>query len=727
VTPHRESLSGIEARLDRVRSNIRRLFLIDGTARLALAAVAFIIATFALDWIFHLPSPVRLVFLVGGGAALAWVALRRVIHPLGVGISDDDLALFIERRYPQLNDRLISAIQLARAKDEGGEDRVAGFNSPELVRELVKDAARASDEVDFNRVVVRGHVMKIAAWAAVALFLIAGVAAARADLAKIYAVRMVGGSAKWPRRTTLHVVDFDPVTRTRTFAKGDDVPIAIRAEGSEPRKVRFRYEFKSGEKGEESRELSGNLYLFQFTNLSGPFTFTAQGGDDETEVYTVLTQNPPLLTSQHAFIEYPEYLAQENTPADRPEQMGNLQVPLGSKIRLEAESNEDLVGAQLIVGPKGREKTSDLAIEKDAQGLPRRVGGSFAVEEALLDYEVKLTAKNSLENRETFKYAVRGLVDQKPAIQVFEPAGDENITDVCKRPIEITTSDDYGVAGAAMEARITGPRTTEWEAVDFGQDHNRPREYDRREKKVKSSYLLEVASLGAKEGEFVEIRFTARDFRTPEANVTTSRVFRFAVVSISALEKELQAAIDKIKSGLQTQHTAQRTAYDRAGATEKKFSATDRLGPEQQGEVRGLSFVQQAITEKLSVASRDIDRVRQRGLWNGVFDERSAAALEGAVHELRSVAPGPDVPNATAPSPLAGTLLVSAARENKETRLQLFGRIQALQLEVLAAIDRARRHLDHWANLQEIITMVREVKRMIEEAQKHMHDAPQDK
>jgi hypothetical protein len=142
--------------------------------------------------------------------------------------------------------------------------------------------------------------------------------------------------------------------------------------------------------------------------------------------------------------------------------------------------------------------------------------------------------------------------------------------------------------------------------------------------------------------------------------------------------------------------------------------------------VRGLSFVQQAITEKLSVASRDIDRVRQRGLWNSVFDERSAAALEGAVTELRNVAPGPDDPAASAPSPLAGTLLVSAAREDKATRLQLFGRIQALQLEVLAAIDRARRHLDHWANLQEIITMVRETKRLIELAQKNFHGAPPD-
>ena len=724
-----ESMVDIERRLDNVRSRIRRLFLIDGTGRLALGIVLFVIVTFGLDWLFILPGAVRLIFLLGGGAALTWIAIRRVIYPLGVGISDDDLALFVERHYPQLNDRLISAIQLSRAGIDSGQDRVAGFNSPELVNELVRDAAQASDQVDFSRVVVRSHVMKVAAWAGVAVFLLAAGAAARSDLAKIYAQRIIGVGAKWPQRTRLKVMDFDPATRTRAFARGDDITIAVAVmEGfKDPGKVTFTYKYASGQSGDERRDKSQDHYLLQVTNLSGPFTFRVTGGDDETEEFQVLTENPPGLMEQHAFFEYPEYLAQENTPADRPEQLGNLQVPLGSKIRLSALSNEELASAKLLVGPRGKEKVTDLAIEKDAQGVARRVTGTFPVDEPSMEYEVRLVGKNSLENRESLRYTVRGLPDGKPTIQVFEPAGDENVTDICRRPIEVTTTDDYGVAQVTMEARIVGPRTTDWVVTKFGPDHNRPRDYDRREKKVRSTFLFEVARLGVKEGEFVELKFIAYDFKVPEANATTSRVYRFAVVSVAALEKELQAAIDKIKSGLNSQHTAQRTAYDRAGAVEKKFSAIDKLGPEQQGEVRGLSFSQQAITEKLATAWKDIDRVRQRGLWNAIFDERSAAALEGAVNVLKGVAPAAGDASATAASPLAGMMLVSASREGKDARLPLFGRIQNLQLEVLDAIDKARRHLDHWANLQEIISFVREAKRMVEEAQKHMHGEPDKK
>jgi hypothetical protein len=725
MAPAPGSLSLIGRRLDRVRGAIKSLFLLDGVGRLLIALVVFVVATFVLDWFFILPSPVRLVLLALGLGGIGWIAVRRILYPLGVKISDDDLALFVERHYPELNDRLISAIQLAREGDPGSEDRVAGFNSPQLVNELVRDAQQASEALDFNRVVVRGHVMKIAAWAGALLLVLVGAAVARTDLASIYARRILGGGAKWPQRTYLKVLDFDPATRTRTFARGDDITIGVRADGSDPGKVVFKFHYATGESGEETREAAQRLYLLQIAHLSGPFTFTVEGGDDITEVYKVETQNPPSIEGQlEALFEYPEYLAMENTRPERPEQAGNLQVPLGTGVQLLGKVNEDLASAKLIVGQKGKEKESDLAIENDAEGRPRRLKGGFRVEEASSEYQILLTARNTLQNRDPIRYQIRGLPDQKPAIQVFEPAGDENITEVCKRPVEVTTVDDYGVAQVSMEVRIVGPRTTEWLATDFGPDHNRPRDYDRREKKIRSQHVLDATRLAAKEGEFIEVRFVAKDFRTPQPNVTTSRPYRFAVVSITALEKELQAAIEKIKSGLGTQQNAERNAYDRAGATEKKFSAVDRLSPEQQGEVRGLSFVQQAITEKLATAWRDIDRVRQRGLWNGVFDERSAAALEGAVTALKGVAPAPGDPNQTAASPLAGTLLVSAARASKGERLPIFGRVQALQLEVIEAINVARRHLDHWANLQEIISLVRETMKVVTDAQKGMIPGP---
>ena len=131
-----QSLHEITARLDRIRAAIRKLYLLDGAGRLLIAVGAFVLATFILDWFFILPPGVRVLFLIAGLAGFAWIAARRIARPMAVPISDDDLALFVERHYPDLNDRLISALQLSR---QSGADE---FNSP--VRQLFRPAEFSS-------------------------------------------------------------------------------------------------------------------------------------------------------------------------------------------------------------------------------------------------------------------------------------------------------------------------------------------------------------------------------------------------------------------------------------------------------------------------------------------------------------------------------------------------------------------------------------------------------
>lgn len=707
------------SRLGRVRGTIRSLFLLDGASRTALALSIFVAASFALDWLFILPPGARLVILFAGLAGVAWIVARRLVYPMGVPITDDDLAVFVERHYPELKDRLISAIQLSR--EAGAAEGTIGFNSPQLVRRLIDDAVAATGALDFGQVVIRAHVMRIAAAAGILLLVLAGSAAARPDLAKIYASRAFGGAAKWPRRTTLVVLDFDAQSRVRTFAKGDDITIAVRADGTDPGKVRIRYTFAGESESDDTMTRMGDRYQRQFPHVAGPFTFHVLGGDDETDVFEIRIQNPPSIKdSLNAFFEYPEYLDLQNTPSDRPEASGNIQAPLGTRVRLEAEATEDLLGAKLIVGVKGKEKTVDMALAKDAQGRPRKISGGFAVDETYSEYQIQLTATNSLLNRDPIRYTIKGIADQKPAIQVFEPAGDENVTEVCKRPLHVVVTDDYGVAAIGVEVRIAGSRTTDWMATAFGPDQNRPREYNRSGKRVQSDYVLDLKPLGVKEGDFVELRFAARDFRAPEANTTLSRVYRFGVVSITALETELQQAIEKIKQGLVVQQGRQRVALDRTGNVEKKFAAVEKLGPEQQGEVRGLAFEQQGIAEKLDQARKDIERVRLRGVWNSVFDERAAKALENASAELELLTGSPVDPNQAGAARLASTLVVTASRAAARERLPLFGQIQNLQGQTLDGIAKALRYLDNWSTYQQIVSMVRQAKEALEKGKTEM-------
>ena len=90
-----ERMAPVAARLGRLRGSIKQLFALDGLSRLVLALLAFAAVTFLADWGLDLPIYIRVVLLAGGLGLAGWVLGKRVFKPLGVRISDDDLAIFV--------------------------------------------------------------------------------------------------------------------------------------------------------------------------------------------------------------------------------------------------------------------------------------------------------------------------------------------------------------------------------------------------------------------------------------------------------------------------------------------------------------------------------------------------------------------------------------------------------------------------------------------------------
>lgn len=720
MSPLAERMVPVTARLSRLRGAIRRLFAADGFSRLLLAMCAFVVATFLLDWSLILPAGVRLVLLAAGLAGFGILAYKRIVYPLGVKITDDDLALFVERHFPELDDRLISAIQLTRDSAGAPEGSVA-HNSPELVAALVADAEQATAQIDFRRVIIGKHVGKIALWAGLAVLVLAGAALARTDYAKIYFNRVLGGSTKWPQRTHLKVLDF--TDNRKVWPRGEDLTIAVQVEDHEPSKVMLEYKFATGEKGRERMSpLAGKRYHFTFTRLTGPFEFFVEGGDDVTAVHTVDIVTPPSLDAVKLFYEYPTYMRMTNTPPDRPETSGNVIAPIGTKVRFEAVTNEDLKTAVLSVGLKGKETVSELAVGKTPDGKPRLLSGGFMVAEAMSEYALTLTASNGLNNRDPIRFPIKGVEDRAPDIIVKDPLGDEFVTDLCERPLEIEVKDDHGIARIAMEYRILSQqqgKSKDWTGVEFTREQN-SREYG--ETLIKSETVLNIGQMGLQAGDHVELRFRAEDFKDVGGrNVRVTKVYKMSIVSVGTLEKELQDAIEKIKILLKNQKLRQETAWSRTGRLITNFGRLESLSPEQQSEVRQAGLEQNDITSKLDGARKDIRQIQRRGVYNKIYNEAAAAKLQGALDELDPLVGVPGEATKDGLSRVAAAKLDGAARlKSSAERTGSFREGQNLQSAVAAGIQKALDFLDKWSSYQEVIRIAREIKEQQERNNKEI-------
>jgi hypothetical protein len=140
-SPSSPAHARLTRQLRRLRGLLRRYYVINGVNWL-IATVSIAVALILLLWAYlGVPEPAVAALGAIAGAATLVVAIRHLVYPLTRRISDGDLVVVLERRFPQLADRLSAALQL---RNYAGPARY----SPVMIEALLRDADRAADELD---------------------------------------------------------------------------------------------------------------------------------------------------------------------------------------------------------------------------------------------------------------------------------------------------------------------------------------------------------------------------------------------------------------------------------------------------------------------------------------------------------------------------------------------------------------------------------------------------
>src|SRR5512139_3417638 len=129
----------LRARIRFVRRGWRFRSLAKGMAIFsALTAGLLILGVRGADIFGFMPAAIWIARLATG-CAILYAALRFVYFPLRRRISDVQVAQFIEERFPQLEDRLITAVEYGESAPRSG-----------LIGLVTRDALDQSDRIDFS-------------------------------------------------------------------------------------------------------------------------------------------------------------------------------------------------------------------------------------------------------------------------------------------------------------------------------------------------------------------------------------------------------------------------------------------------------------------------------------------------------------------------------------------------------------------------------------------------
>ncbi len=440
---------GIMQRLGRLGLAVRLAILLRGGARVGFAAIMAVLASLVLDRWLHLSTEIRTAGLVAATAWLAVLIWRRLLGPAAMPVTATDLALVIERRFPQLAGRCISAVEFAGLTAEASPLRAT------MMRATMSEAVEGLRGLHLGQVLDRRRIRRDA----LILGLAAGVAVGWATLAgpslRLWFQRNVLlADVDWPRQSSLRI---EGLTDGRLYAARDDdvtVHVAVEPGFAPPASVELRLQGSGGPRVEQMPATNSRRTRFSLTlrRVEAGGVLTVTGGDAVPRHAELVLRERPEMQSMRIAIAPPEYTRQPayELRADQ----SQAQALAGSTLRFEVRSRRPVVRAVLhrIGATDGQELEMAAA---DALRL------SFTAEErptADTTYELRLTdahgLTNAVLNRSLPRFSIRLLPDQPPVATLKPSMAVEGVTTRAVLPLEAVVTDQYGVASAAIACRL---------------------------------------------------------------------------------------------------------------------------------------------------------------------------------------------------------------------------------------------------------------------------------
>lgn len=460
----RSQTRGVFSKLDELRSALRRLTGLAGLNWVVCALVAFVLITLAFD--FGLSAAglrVRVTYrmTLSGvcAAAVLYIVWRFLVSPLRVPLTESDLALRVERHFPELKDRLISAVQFTQ-----GESGIHAGVSRELVRATVADATEAAKPIDFTQPLDRSGVAERWVAGGLALLTLAALTALQPELMAAWFQRNVlFQNVRYPGDMSGPQFEFVVETGSqgegsyRNIAEGEfgvlagykfDIvvrtkPVVEGARYEEPGEIAVDAEGESG-----TVHVGGDSGAFSYSferPVVGAFSFKISDPENRAEpkVCRVKIEAPANLADWTLTAVPPAYTRSPPRVYDHRDR--DIAVPAGGTLILAGKTDRALkqVRAHVRRKDEGTAKTVPASVKSE----PAFSVEIPADEPGAVKLSLSLTDEFGYRNEDVIRdLDVRILPpDERPKVMLARPGTGDKVTVNVAFRMELRATDDFGL------------------------------------------------------------------------------------------------------------------------------------------------------------------------------------------------------------------------------------------------------------------------------------------
>ena len=446
---------------------VRLYVSLDGLAAIALVlGVAFWLGL-AIDWTLE-PSPLVRGVLWGVTAlAAGYVAVRYLLGPISARLSNTNIALLLERNFPELNQSVITTVEAADRRRAVPVGNATPPDHQRLMQNTSREAATGLRGLKLRQIFKFGPLLWKSGVALALLSSIGVFAALQTDAFGFWVERMQLSEQPWPRQVELSVAGFSEVEGERTVnvARDDDFELevyaSIRDGHTAPEQVEIRYRLADGRRGRDSMTKigsavpgrdDGQLYRYQFKKVAADLKFDLVGGDARLRDLQLRVVERPQIFRMVLECEFPEYLGR--TPQTIPVS-SRVELPEGTRAICRLEASKPLQSVR-VYDPA---QQADLPTKLDAEN-DRQVSFPVTVEQEDRVLLVTMLDDDGVENREPYRVVLSTLLDQPPEVSVQLRGIGSAITPQAKIPFGGQITDEYSLQAAWFAYQIDTGQTS---------------------------------------------------------------------------------------------------------------------------------------------------------------------------------------------------------------------------------------------------------------------------
>jgi len=384
------------------------------------------------------------------GIAVASIVLlveivQFIVRPLCQRLSNQKIALFIEEKVPELEDRINSAVEI------GGLSPQRAKNI--LIDKLIDDATRKVRTVQISTVIDRKkeRILSYSAYGLLLLFLLF-IYTFRDDISTVTSkMEFNFKPPAEPKQEFIHIIPGNI-----QIEKGESQQIMAELKKASYDDVLLH--FKIGDdiwrKEIMQKGLDKPLYMYQFFSIQEPVNYYVELNEIRSPEFTISIYEFPKVTQIDLKYTYPLYTG---LPDRIEENTGNIRGLKGSEVTLTIETTGTAVTGELIVN--------------DSQRIPLRPlnNGIFQGNLTLQDYGiyyVKLTDKEDKNNKFPEEYQITPVDDELPIITITEPQRDVRVNAVEEVLLAASATDDFGISRVQLKYSINGNEEKPVDLID---------------------------------------------------------------------------------------------------------------------------------------------------------------------------------------------------------------------------------------------------------------------